>query len=336
MSGRKERLGVGIIGCGLIGQKRAKALPANDELIACADVSLDRAQALAGSSGATAVTDWRIVTDHPTIDVVIVATPHDGLAEITLAAVVAGKHVLVEKPGARFASELDPVLAARDRKHVHVHVGFNHRYHRSLRKAKELVSSGVLGELMFIRGRYGHGGRVGYDKEWRANPAISGGGELIDQGPHLVDLSRWFLGEFTHVEGRAETYYWKTTVDDNGFMLLRTERGQTAFLHVSCTEWKNLFSLEIYGRDGKLDLNGLGGSYGVERVTWYKMLPEMGPPETYSWEYPMADNSWSVETETFLDDVRAGRPDSCGLEDAIAALKIVETIYERSGYAHRA
>ena len=233
MSGRKERLGVGIIGCGLIGQKRAKALPANDELIACADVSLDRAQALAGSSGATAVTDWRIVTDHPTIDVVIIATPHDGLAEITLAAVVAGKHVLVEKPGARFASELDPVLAARDRKHVHVHVGFNHRYHRSLRKAKELVSSGVLGELMFIRGRYGHGGRVGYEKEWRANPAISGGGELIDQGPHLVDLSRWFLGEFTHVEGRAETYYWKMTVDDNGFMLLRTERGQTAFLHVS-------------------------------------------------------------------------------------------------------
>ena len=239
---------------------------------------------------------------------VIIATPHDTLAEITLAAVDAGKHVLVEKPGARFASELSPVLAARDRKHVQVHVGFNHRYHRSLRKAKELVSSGVLGELMFIRGRYGHGGRVGYEKEWRANPAISGGGELIDQGPHLIDLSRWFLGEFTHVEGHAETYFWKMPVDDNGFMLLRTERNQTAFLHVSCTEWKNLFSLEIYGTDGKLDLNGLGGSYGVESITWYKMLPEMGPPETYSWEYPMADNSWSVETETFLDDVRAGRP----------------------------
>ena len=97
-----------------------------------------------------------------------------------------------------------------------------------------------------------------------------------------------------------------------------------------------MFSLEIYGRDGKLDLNGLGGSYGVERITWYKMLPEMGPPETCSWEYPMADNSWNVETEAFLDDVRAGRQDSCGLEDAIAALKVVETIYERSGYDHRA
>jgi predicted dehydrogenase len=336
MSGSPKRLGVGIIGCGLIGQKRAKALPASDELVACADVSFDRAEALAGFFGAAAVKNWRSIIDDPAIDVVIIATPHDTLAEITLAAVDAGKHVLVEKPGARLASELGPVLAARDRKQVHVHVGFNHRYHRSLRKAKELVSSGVLGELMFIRGRYGHGGRVGYEKEWRANPAVSGGGELIDQGPHLIDLSRWFLGEFTHVEGRAETYFWKMPVDDNGFMLLRTERNRIAFLHVSCTEWKNLFSLEIYGRNGKLDLNGLGGSYGIERLTWYKMLPEMGPPETCSWEYPMADNSWNVETETFLDDIRAGRADSCGLEDAIAALKVVETIYQGSGYAHRA
>ena len=229
MSGTKERLRVGIIGCGLIGQKRAKALPTGDQLIACADVSLDRAQALARSFGATAVTDWRMVTGDPAIDVVIVATPHDTLAEISLAAVDAGKHVLVEKPAARFASELIPVVDARDKKRVQVHVGFNHRYHRSLLKAKELVSSGSVGELMFIRGRYGHGGRIGYDREWRADPAVSGGGELIDQGPHLIDLSRWFLGEFPHMEGRAETYFWKMPVDDNGFMLLRTEQRQDSF-----------------------------------------------------------------------------------------------------------
>jgi predicted dehydrogenase len=334
MSEAESRLGVGLIGCGLIGQKRARALPMGDKLLTCADVSLDRAEALAKASGAKAVTDWRAVTENPAIDVVMVATPHHMLAEITLAAVNAGKHVLVEKPAARFASELEPVLAARDNKHVQVHVGFNHRYHRALRKAKELASSGALGELMFIRGRYGHGGRIGYENEWRANPAISGGGELIDQGPHLIDLSRWFLGEFTEVAGWAETYFWKMPVDDNGFMLLKTQYNQTAFLHVSCTEWKNLFSLEIYGRDGKLDLSGLGGSYGVERVTWYKMLPEMGPPETYSWEYPMGDDSWNVETVAFLDDLKTGRPDYCGLEDAIAALRIVETIYKRSGYDH--
>ena len=336
MSETGRRLGIGLIGCGLIGHKRAKSLPTGDKLITCADVSLERAEPLAKASGAIAVTDWRAVVENPAVDVVIVATPHDTLAAIALGAVNAGKHVLVEKPAARFASELEPLLAARDAKSVRVHVGFNHRYHRSLRKAKQLVCSGALGELMFIRGRYGHGGRVGYEKEWRADPRISGGGELIDQGPHLIDLSRWFLGEFTEVQGWAETYFWKMPVDDNGFMLLKTKHNQTAFLHVSCTEWKNLFSMEIYGRDGKLDLNGLGGSYGVERITWFKMLPEMGPPETYSWEYPMGDDFWSAETSAFLDDIEAGRPDDCGLEDAIAALTVVETIYKRSGYDHRA
>lgn len=336
MSKALRPLGTGVIGCGLIGQKRARALSASGKLVTCADVSLDRAHALAKSTDAKAVSDWRAVIDDSAVDVVIVATPHNALAEITLAAVEAGKHVLVEKPAARFSSELTPALAAQARRGVQVHVGFNHRYHRALRKAKEIVASGVLGDLMFIRGRYGHGGRVGYEKEWRANPALSGGGELIDQGPHLIDLSRWLLGEFAQVEGFATTCFWDMPVDDNAFLLLRTERGQTAFLHVSCTEWKNTFSFEIYGKQGKLDLNGLGGSYGVERVTWYKMLPEMGPPETYIWEFPMTDESWSVETAEFLDDVRNGRQTSCGLADAIAALKIVETIYERSGFDHRA
>lgn len=335
MSSIGESLGIGVIGCGLIGQKRAKALPPYARLIACADVSADRASGLARPFGAKAVADWRLIADDPAVDVVIVATPHNSLAEITLACVNAGKHVLVEKPAARFSSELEPITAARDRNKVQVHVGYNHRHHRSLRKAREIFLSGQLGELMFIRGRYGHGGRIGYDNEWRADPKLSGGGELIDQGPHLIDLSRWFLGDFPHVEGRATTYFWNMPVDDNGFMMLRTERNQIAFLQVSCSEWKNLFSLEIYGRDGKLDLNGLGGSYGVERIAFYKMLPEMGPPETTIWEYPMADDSWAVETATFLDNLRAGRPASTSLEDAIAALKVVEAIYERSGYDHR-
>jgi predicted dehydrogenase len=194
------------------------------------------------------------------------------------------------------------------------------------------VDAGAVGDLMFVRGRYGHGGRVGYDKEWRANPALSGGGELIDQGVHLIDISRWFLGDFLSVEGSAHTYFWDMPVDDNAFMLLRTGTGRTAFLHVSCTEWKNLFSLEIYGRDGKLHVEGLGGSYGVERLTFYRMLPEMGPPETTAWEYPRGDRSWAIEFAEFLEDIRAGRPPSAGLADARAALSAVQTIYEQSGY----
>jgi predicted dehydrogenase len=278
--------------------------------------------------------DWRELVWLPEVDVVVISTLHDSLAAITLAAIEAGKHILVEKPAARSASELEPVMTAAGKKGVKVHVGFNHRYHRSLRKAKEIFDSGALGELMFIRARYGHGGRIGYDKEWRAKPERSGGGELIDQGPHLIDLSRWFLGEFNDVQGFAHTYFWDMPVDDNGFMLLKTEKKQTAFLHASCTEWKNLFSMEIYGRDGKLDLSGLGGSYGLEKLTWYRMLPEMGPPETTSWEYPMGDDSWAVEIAEFYDDIRLNRVPAAGLGDAYAALKIIEKIYKESGYDH--
>lgn len=328
--------GVGIIGCGFIGNKRAKALGQGGQLVACADFYSDRAEILARTYSAKVYRDWRELIWSPLVDVVIVSTLHDSLAEITLAAVEAGKHVLVEKPAARNAAELEPVIAAAAKQRVKVHVGFNHRYHRSLRKAKELIEASALGELMFVRARYGHGARIGYDKEWRADPTLSGGGELIDQGPHLIDLTRWFLGEITEVQGFAHTYFWNMPVDDNGFMLLKTASKQAAFLHVSCTEWKNLFSMEIYGKLGKLDLSGLGGSYGIEKITWYRMLPEMGPPETTSWEYPMGDDSWAVEIAEFFDDIRLDREPSSCLKDAQAALWVIESIYRESGYDHRA
>ena len=321
--------GVAIVGCGLIGQKRARAL-AGARLVACADRDAGRAGALARSvPGAVAAGDWRSAIDRTDVDIVIVATTNDVLAEISSAALAAGKHVLVEKPAARTQAELQPVIEAAARARRLVRVGFNHRYHPALLKAHELVAAGVAGPLMFVRGRYGHGGRVGYEQEWRADPAIAGGGELIDQGVHLIDLSRWFLGDFPKVEGIAQTCFWKMPVDDNAFLLLRTAADQTAFLHVSCTEWKNLFSLEIYGRDAKLHVEGLGGSYGVERLTCYKMLPEMGPPETTAWEYPRGDQSWALEFAEFLEDIRLDRTPSAGLADARAALAVVEAVYER-------
>lgn len=327
-------LGIGIIGCGLIGQKRAAALGDGGHLVACVDINLARAEQLAQRFEARALQSWQELLLLPQIDIVIIATLHDSLAEITLAAISAGKHVLVEKPAARSVKELVPVIAAAKKYNIKVHVGFNHRYHRSLQKAKAIVDSGVLGELMFIRARYGHGARLGYNQEWRADPKLSGGGELIDQGPHLIDLSRWFLGDFSGVQGFAHTYYWDMPVEDNGFMLLKTSKQQVAFLHASCTEWKNLFSMEIYGKEGKLDLTGLGGSYGLEKLTYYKMLPKMGPPETISWEYPMADDSWATEMAEFYQDIIQDRPPAAGLNDAYKSLQIIEKIYKDSGYDH--
>lgn len=322
------RPGIAIVGCGLIGRKRAKAL-GNAFLRVCADSVFDRAEALALEyPGAASCTSWNEAIGRSDVDIVIVATTNDMLAQITRESLEAGKHVLVEKPAALNANELSAVAAAARRTGKFVRVGFNHRYHPAILKAREIFRTGAVGELMFIRGRYGHGGRIGYETEWRADPRISGGGELIDQGIHLIDLARWFLGELRVVCGATRTFFWDMPVEDNAFLTLESQKGQIAFLHVSCTEWKNLFSLEIYGRDAKLMIDGLGGSYGTERLTYYKMLPGMGPPETTIWEFPGPDSSWETEFAEFLEDINQQRPPSAGLPEAIAALTLTEEIYK--------
>ena len=322
-----------VIGCGLIGRKRIAALGKSPRLLYTCDLDPSRAADLAKlAPGCNAVTDQQVVLADPRVTAVIVSTLNASLAPITLAAVRAGKHVLVEKPGALNSAQLRAVRDAAQKTGARVRLGYNHRFHPALQKARELFDSGALGPLMFLRARYGHGGRKDYDREWRSDVALSGGGELIDQGVHLIDLAGWFLGDFPVVEGHASTLYWDMKVDDNAFLSLRTAAGQTAWLHASCTEWKNLFSFEIYGRDAKLAIDGLGGSYGVERLTYYKMLPEMGPPETTAWEFPRGDESWAIETREFTEDIRLGREPKPGLTEGIRTLEIVEKIYRQSGY----
>jgi predicted dehydrogenase len=319
---------IGIIGCGLIGQKRAAAI-GDDAIAMVCDSNLERAQTLARRIGATAVNDWRALVNSD-LDAVIVATSHDSLAPITLGAVEAGKHVLVEKPAARSLQELLPVRDAARRRGVSVKVGHNHRFHPGLMAAKKIIEAGSLGPLCYIRGRYGHGGRKGYEHEWRCNRAISGGGELIDQGAHLIDLSRWFLGDLTLEYAATPTYFWPIEVEDNCFLALRGTQGEMAWLHATWTEWKNTFSFEITGRDGKLTVDGLGGSYGTERLTFYKMLPQMGPPETVTWEYPFTDNSWAAEFADFKVNYASKQATIADIDDACAVLSIVEAAYKRS------
>jgi predicted dehydrogenase len=322
---------VAIVGCGLIGHKRARALGDGSRLIAVADTDLARARQLASQhTGCAAGADWEEVVARADVDAVLVATTNQVLAPVALAAVRNRKHVLVEKPAARSAAELAPLLPAAHAAGVVVKVGFNHRFHPALQRAREIYDTGALGPLLYVRGRYGHGGRLGYDREWRADPAVAGGGELLDQGVHLIDLARWFAGDFAEAEGHIGTYFWRMPVEDNGFLMLRTARGQVAWLHASCTEWKNLFCFEVFGRDGKLQVDGLGGSYGLERLSWYRMLPEMGPPETTMWEYPGEDRSWHLEYAHFLDCIAHGRRPCGSLEDALAALEIVQRVYDRA------
>ena len=212
-----------------------------------------------------------------------------------------------------------------------VKVGFNHRFHPAIRKAHDIFNEGGIGDLMYVRARYGHGGRVGYEQEWRAQPHISGGGELLDQGSHLIDLARWFAGDFQEVSGHVGTFFWPMAVEDNAFLLLKTSSGALAWLHASWTEWKNLFSFEVFGRAGKLQIDGLGGSYGAERLTFHRMLPEMGPPVTQQWDMSAGtDRSWKAEFDQFAMCVEHGDEPMGSLEDALANLKIIERVYAGS------
>jgi predicted dehydrogenase len=327
----QRKLGFAIIGCGLIGNKRAGTIPKGALKLAC-DLDSAKAFALVAKHGGHATAESSNVFLHPEVDVVFVSAANVALAPLAMLAVENGKHVLVEKPGAVRSEELKEIERIAERTGARVRIGYNHRFHPAFRKAYELLREADLGDLMFIRGRYGHGGRIGYDREWRADPKLSGGGELIDQGVHLIDLAASFMGEFTVVDGHAMTYFWNMPFDDNAFLSLRTATGQTAWLHVSCTEWKNLFSFEIYFKRAKLHVEGLGGSYGVERLYYYKMLPEMGPPETIIYEFPRGEQSWRLELDEFVEDIRIGRTPVPGLKEGIKTLEIVEDIYRKSGY----
>jgi predicted dehydrogenase len=317
-----------IVGCGLIGHKRAAAISRLGHLtILAVDRSRERAIELAEPFAARIATDFHAAVEADDIDAVVVATPHAELSAIAIACLDAGKHVLVEKPGGRNLAEVSALSKAAGTAGRVVKVGYNHRFHPAVMKAREIVDRGELGQLMFMRGRYGHGGRLDYEREWRFERSISGGGELIDQGSHLIDLAQWFLGEFTGVQAALRTFFWNSEVEDNVFLTLSTSEGQIAWLHATWTEWKNLFSLEIYGRNGKLEINGLGGSYGIESLTFYRMLPEMGPPETTRWEYPFADRSWETETAEFIAAINEGRRPIGDAVEAVGSMSVIERVY---------
>jgi len=330
--GQSKPIGFAVVGCGLIGQRRAAAVPPGALRYAC-DLERTRAERIAIQHQGCIATDKleQLLVDQ-SVTAVMVSTVNSSLAQIALAAVKAGKHVLVEKPAALRTADLEEIEQSADLTGSRVRIGYNHRYHPSFLKARELIVQQQLGEPFMVRGRYGHGGRRGYDREWRADPKLSGGGELIDQGVHLIDLAGSFLGEWAQVDGHATTYYWDMPVDDNAFLNLRTADGRTAWLHVSCSEWKNLFCFEIYFRQAKLQIDGLGGSYGMERLSYHRMLPEMGPPETTIFEFPRGDQSWAHEVKEFVTDIEQQRLPRPGIAEAKSVLRVVETIYTTSGF----
>jgi predicted dehydrogenase len=322
--------GAAVIGCGLIGKRRAMALEACGVQVRLlhdtnAATALDVQRSLTRQPRiAESVDD---VLADPTVQLIVIATSHDALATIAATAVTNDRHVLVEKPAGRDLAGVAHVASLARERGVVVRVGYNHRFHPALLAAKEIVRSGQFGPVLNVRARYGHGGRLGYDREWRARREISGGGELVDQGSHLIDLTRYFCGDVELAFSELRTDFWNMEVEDNAFLALRTSAGAFAWLHASWTEWKNQFSFEIALRDAKVEIVGLGGSYGPERLVVYEMPPGLGPPDITTREWAPGDTSWAAEIRDVLRAIAGESSIGAGIEDATAVFDVIDAAY---------
>jgi predicted dehydrogenase len=314
-----------------MGRRRAAAL-GGDELVACTDPLDDAARDLADEFGGKSVARLQdVLAERP--DAVIVAATPDRLAELTCTVLEAGIPVLVEKPAGTGVADVDRIGDVARRSNRMVKVGFNHRFFPGIAQAIALARSGNFGDVMYVRARYGHGGRPGYGQEWRADPRRSGGGQLVDQGMHLLDLSHALLGPLPLHSVMLRNQYWGAPVDENAVVILGSGVVDEpwALLHVSWTEWKNMFSLEIFCREAKLQVDGLVRSYGPQRLRIYRMGPEPGPPELEELNFGPADVSFEEEWKSFRDCLRAegSAPVGDPLEDIRYAWGIVEEAYTR-------
>ncbi len=324
------KIGVAVVGCGQVGARRAEtaAQHPRTQLRLVVDTNAEAAGALAARYGARADSDWREALENDSIGIVVAATPHAFLREVAIGALESGKDVLIEKPMGRNAADAAAIAAAAQRSGKTLKVGFNHRYHPALMKARELFAAGAIGALINIRSRYGHGGRPGYEREWRAHAELAGGGELTDQGVHLIDLIHWFAGVPKDVFAYAQTAVWPIApLEDNAFALLRYDGGAVASFHTSWTQWKNLFSFEIFGTGGSLSVEGLGGSYGPERLTLAKRNARGGAPALEEFAFESTDRSWELEWQDFMSAIVDRKPYWGTPADGLAAMNVLAALY---------
>ena len=332
---------VGIIGFGRIGRRRAELVNAHPglELAAVADSHVQDAAATSPSC-----TWYRSGADllRENLDAVFVCTPCAITADLVVDALEAGKHVFAEKPPGRCVADIERIRDVEARfPALRVKFGFNHREHDSVRLSRSLISSGELGRLMWMRGTYGKAGGPGYAGDWRSDPKVAGGGILLDQGIHMLDLFRVFAGEFTEVKSFVGQTFWRVGLEDNAFALLRSGDGCVAMLHSSATHWNHTFRLEIYLTEGYLLLDGFltgSQSYGREtlaigRRDWHDTDSAKGRPREERYHFD-DDRSWKREVDDFVRCISTGSQVVNGNTlDAQRAMELVMRVYADDGWS---
>ena len=321
----------GIVGLGKMGSIREKSIRGNSDIILVSGSDPNPPKYDFGAM--SILSDYKAVINSD-VDAVFVCTPNRFIPEVAVAALDAGKHVFCEKPPGISVADIEKIIEAEKRNPgLVLKIGFNHRYHFGIMEAKKIIDSGKYGRILWMRGIYGKAEGTGGPDEWRHNPTLAGGGILFDQGIHVLDLFRYFLGEFSEIKSMCTTAYWDFPLEDNAFALLRNDKGQIAMIHSSYTQWKHRFTLEIFMEDGYVIVDGMPSTSRSYRDEWiiqgrrHTGFAIGNPPEEST--FCNTDPSWDLELKEFVNCIKTGVPVSNGTSrDAYETMKLVFQIYE--------
>jgi 1,5-anhydro-D-fructose reductase (1,5-anhydro-D-mannitol-forming) len=326
---------IGIIGYGVMGKTRRTSIQElkKGEVVAISEPSVGPEV-----DGMPNVSHDDII-NNPDIDVLIVCTPNFLNKELTIRGLNAGKHVFCEKPPAFTAADITEIKEAEVRSGKTLMYGFNHRHHDSVLHMKRLIDSGEYGKVLWLRGRYGKSVTKDYFNQWRAKKELAGGGILMDQGIHMLDLFLFLSGDFDVVKAEVSNLYWHMDVEDNAFVILKeSATGKVASLHSTMSQWRHLFSLEIFLEKGYMVLNGLitsTMSYGEETLSVAKNR-STAPAATWQDEVItkyVNNNSWRYEIDHFFKCVEEKTPVVYGSsDDAFKLMTIIDKVYEQKDF----
>lgn len=329
MSAPKDRLRVGIAGYGVVGKRRRQYIDANPHLrtVAVSDITFGGDGTL--DDGTPYFDSWQKILDVD-LDVLFVCVPNDVAPQATIAALERGMHVFCEKPPGRTVDDIRRVRAVElARPDLKLKYGFNHRYHDSVREAKRIIDSKRYGPIVSVRGVYGKSAIIPFEGGWRSQRAVAGGGILLDQGIHMLDMISLFCGDFTEVYSCVSNDYWKHDVEDNAYALMRNAEGVVAMIHSTATQWRHTFRLDIILRDALLELTGIlsgSKSYGEERLTIVERRDgsAVGSSREVTTAY-LDDRSWKEEIDEFAEAIVQRRPVVAGT--SLEALRVMELVY---------
>ena len=319
---------IGVVGLGSIGKKRIRScLELGFEVHWVYDVdkfALD-----------TVCNDFKVKPLNKSdinwsdVDLVIIATTHNAIKPCALEFLNNGLPVLLEKPCGISIKEIDEIIKVAKSSGIQVFCGYNYRFHPSVQKLKLILDNQNFGKLLKVRARHGHGAREGYEDEWRCQKSLSGGGELVDQGSHLIDLCKFLFGELNYVSSYLSTKVWDSQVEDDCFLHLRCKLDADIFLFASWYEWRNIFSFELFFEAAKFEIQGFNGSYGLETLKCFFQNDRNGPPDIEIFEYPKVDQSWNEELKGVLE---MNNTSNANIFDARQTWHIISLAYIDNGY----